>query len=49
MEAAISGPTVWYGSVQCSGATFKFEYNGKNRNFGTKVEMRQFAEFLFTI
>ena len=53
VEAAISGPTVWYGtkgtsSVQCSGVTFKFEYN-KNRNFGTKVEMGQFAEFLFTL
>ena len=49
MEAAISGPTVWYGSVQRSGATFKFEYNGKIRKFGTKVEMRQFVEFLFTL
>ena len=32
----------------CSGVTFRFEYN-KIRNFGTKVEMGQFAEFLFTL
>ena len=53
VEAAISGPTVWYvtkgtSSVQCSGVTFRFEYN-KIRNFETKVEMGQFAEFLFTL